>query len=94
MFALLESGCKEVYLVKDSVYGIEASDPPTAIEDVKRWSNVDYHRRLAYSGEYATHYPRFHSLSGIRDHHHPGHPLHGQRVEVVQLGPGSIPTSS
>src|SRR3954469_23798003 len=37
VFALLESGCKEVYLVKDSVYGIEASDPPTAIEDVKRW---------------------------------------------------------
>ena len=35
VFALLESGCKEVYLVKDSVYGIEASDPPTAIEDVK-----------------------------------------------------------
>ena len=50
VFALLESGCKEVYLVKDSVYGIEATDAPTTIEDVKRWSKVDYARRLAYSG--------------------------------------------
>jgi hypothetical protein len=50
VFALLESGCKEVYLVKDSVYGIEAADEPTVIEDVKRWSQVDYARRLAYSG--------------------------------------------
>jgi hypothetical protein len=50
VFALLESGCREVYLVKDSVYGIEPSDPPTAIEDVKRWSKVEYARRLAYAG--------------------------------------------
>lgn len=50
VFALLESGCKEVYLVKDSVHGVEETDPPTAIENVKRWSNVDYARRLAYAG--------------------------------------------
>ena len=50
VFALLESGCKEVYLVKDSVHGVEETDPPTAIENVKRWSNVDYARRLAYTG--------------------------------------------
>jgi hypothetical protein len=50
VFALLESGCKEVYLVKDSVYGVEASDAPSAIDDVKRWSNVEYARRLAYQG--------------------------------------------
>ena len=28
VFALLESGCKEVCLVKDSVVGVEGSDPP------------------------------------------------------------------
>jgi hypothetical protein len=50
VFALLESGCKEVHLVKGSVYGLEPSDPPTAIEDVKRWAKVDYARRLAYAG--------------------------------------------
>lgn len=50
VFALLEAGCKEVYLVKESVVGIEAADPPTAIEDVKRWAGVDYARRLAYQG--------------------------------------------
>ena len=50
VFALLESGCREVYLVKDSVYGMEETDAPTTIEDVKRWSKVDYARRLAYSG--------------------------------------------
>lgn len=50
VFALLESGCKEVHLIKDSVYGVELSDPPTAIEDVKRWAKVDYARRLAYAG--------------------------------------------
>ena len=50
IFALLESGCKEVYLVKDSVYGIEATDAAGGIEDVKRWSQVDHARRFAYSG--------------------------------------------
>lgn len=50
VFALLEGGCKEVYLVNDSVYGVESSDPPTAIEDVKRWSKVEHARRLVYAG--------------------------------------------
>jgi hypothetical protein len=50
VFALLEAGCKEVYLVNDSVHGMEEADPPTLIEDVKRWSKVDYARRLAYAG--------------------------------------------
>jgi hypothetical protein len=50
VFALLESGCKEVYLVKDSVHGMEVSDAPDLIDQVKRWSNVEYARRLAYGG--------------------------------------------
>ena len=50
VFALLESGCKEVHLIKDSVYGVEPTDPPTAIEDVRRWSKVEHSRRLAYAG--------------------------------------------
>jgi hypothetical protein len=49
-FALLEAGCKEVYLVKDSVHGMEETDAPDLIEDVKRWSGVDHARRLAYAG--------------------------------------------
>ena len=50
VFALLESGFKEVYVVKDSVHGFEATDAPDLIEDVKRWSRVDHARRLAYGG--------------------------------------------
>ncbi len=50
VFALLEAGCPEVYLVADSVVGMERGDPPNAIEDVKRWAKVDYARRLAYEG--------------------------------------------
>lgn len=50
VFALLESGCKEVYLVKDSIHGMEATDPPDLIEQVKRWSDVEYARRFAYAG--------------------------------------------
>ncbi len=50
VFALLESGCKEVYLVNDSVHGSEETDAPDLIEDVKRWSKADHARRLAYGG--------------------------------------------
>lgn len=50
VFALLEGGCREVYLVGESVVGMEAGDPPDAIEQVKRWAKVDYARRLAYAG--------------------------------------------
>lgn len=50
VFALLESGCKEVYLVNDSVHGFEETDAPDLIQDVKRWSKVDHARRLAYGG--------------------------------------------
>ena len=50
VFALLESNCKEVYLIRGSVYGVEESDGPSAIEDVKRLCNVEYARRLSYSG--------------------------------------------
>jgi hypothetical protein len=50
VFALLESGCKEVYLVGESVVGMEGGDPPTVIEDVKRHAKVEHARRLAYSG--------------------------------------------
>ena len=50
VFALLESGCKEVYLVNNSVVGVEHSDPPDLIETVKRVAGVEYARRLAYRG--------------------------------------------
>jgi hypothetical protein len=50
VFALLESGCKEVYLVKGSVVGVEPSDEADAIDVVKRIAGVDYARRLAYQG--------------------------------------------
>ena len=50
VFALLESGCKEVYLVNDAVHGFEGTDAPGLIEDVKRWSKADHARRLAYGG--------------------------------------------
>ncbi len=50
VFALLESGCKEVYLVNDSVYGFEETDSPDLIEGIMRWSKVEYARRFAYGG--------------------------------------------
>ena len=50
IFALLESGCKEVYLMGDAVVGIEPDDPPDAPETMRRVYNVEYVRRFGYWG--------------------------------------------
>jgi len=48
VFALLENGCKEVYLMGSSVVGIEPGDPQDAAETMRRVYKVDYARRLSY----------------------------------------------
>lgn len=50
IFSLLESGCKEVYLMDDVVVGFEESDPPDAPETMRRVYNVEYTRRFGYWG--------------------------------------------
>lgn len=51
VFALLESGCREVWLTKGhTVVGIEADDSPDCVETFMRIHANDLARRFAYSG--------------------------------------------
>ena len=50
VFALLESGCKEAYLMGGGVLGIEAGDPPDAAETMRKVYRVEYARRFSYGG--------------------------------------------
>ena len=51
VFALLEHGCREVWLTKgNSVVGIEAADLPDWLESFKRFHANDLIRRFAYAG--------------------------------------------
>ena len=51
IFALLEAGCKEVWLFKDgTLAGIEATDQPDYIEAWKQAHAGDFARRFAYQG--------------------------------------------
>src|SRR4051794_26567485 len=48
VFALLESGCKEAYLMGSVVLGIEAGDPSDTAETMQRVYRVEYSRRFSY----------------------------------------------
>ncbi len=50
VFALLENGCKEVYLMGQVVVGIEPGDPEDAAETMRRVYKVDYARRFSFGG--------------------------------------------
>ncbi|NLS93182.1 MAG: hypothetical protein GXX96_13580 [Planctomycetaceae bacterium] len=51
VFALLEAGCREVWLTKGhTVIGIEADDSPDQVETFKRFHAEDLARRFAYAG--------------------------------------------
>jgi len=50
VFALLENGCKEVYLMGEVVVGIEPGDPEVAAETMRRAYKVDHARRFSYGG--------------------------------------------
>ena len=53
VFALLESGCREVYRTKsDGLLGIEPADDPQRVDAVKRFhaENGNFVRRYAYAG--------------------------------------------
>jgi len=51
VFALLESGCREVWLTKgQTVIGIEADDSPDQVEALKRFHADDLARRFGYCG--------------------------------------------
>ena len=51
VFALLESGCREVWLTKGrSVIGIEPADEADRVESFKRFHADDLVRRFGYSG--------------------------------------------
>ena len=50
-FALLENGCKEVWLVQhQGVHGIQSADPKDTVESIRKWVGTDNLRRLAYHG--------------------------------------------
>jgi hypothetical protein len=50
VFALLENGCKEVYLMGDAVLGIEPGDPADTADTMRRVYKVEYARRFSYGG--------------------------------------------
>ncbi len=51
VFALLDSGCKEVWKAGDQgVHGIQVNDPPDTAESLKKCLGVESLRRLAYRG--------------------------------------------
>ena len=53
VFALLESGCREVWRTKsDGLFGIDPEDDPQRVEAVKRFhaENGNLVRRYAYAG--------------------------------------------
>lgn len=50
IFALLEDGCAEVYLMGPVVVGIERGDPEDALETMRRVHQVEHARRFRYGG--------------------------------------------
>jgi hypothetical protein len=50
VFALLESGCKEAYLMGSVVLGIENGDPPDTAETMRKAYGLEYARRFSYGG--------------------------------------------
>ena len=51
VFALLEGGCREVWLTKSrQVLGIEADDPPARVDAMHRYCGDEMVRRFAYAG--------------------------------------------
>jgi hypothetical protein len=52
VFALLEAGCREVYLVGDAVIGIEASDTESDTQQFLRVYGGRTKRRFAYHGPF------------------------------------------
>ncbi|WZO97328.1 hypothetical protein EP7_004353 [Isosphaeraceae bacterium EP7] len=50
VFALLEGGCREAYLLGNDVVGIEPGDPADTVETLKRVYRADYARRFSYGG--------------------------------------------
>jgi hypothetical protein len=51
VFALLEAGCREVWLTKrQQVVGIEPDDPLDRVDDLKRYCGDEMLRRFAYAG--------------------------------------------
>ena len=50
IFALLENGCTEAYILNGTVIGIEADDPPDTAETMRKAYRVEYARRFSYGG--------------------------------------------
>ena len=50
IFALLENGCSEAYILNGTVIGIEAVDPPDTAETMRKAYRVEHARRFSYGG--------------------------------------------
>ena len=48
IFALLENGCTEAYILNGTVIGIEPDDPPDTAEAMRKAYRVEYARRFSY----------------------------------------------
>ena len=52
VFALLEAGCREVYIVEGSVVGIESDDLGETLDHFRRYHGDRIKRRFAYTGPF------------------------------------------
>ena len=50
IFALLEDGCTEVYVLDGNVIGLEADDPPDTLKSMCRVYKAECSRRFSYGG--------------------------------------------
>lgn len=62
VFALLEAGCREVYVIGDAVVGIEVTDSADDVERLVRIHEHDIRRRFAYHGPHGDR--NLHHMSG------------------------------
>ncbi len=62
IFALLENGCTEVYVLNGNVIGLEADDPPDTLKTVCRAYKAECSRRFSYGG--TTGARNVHQMSG------------------------------
>ena len=52
VFALLEAGCREVYIVEGTVVGMESDDTGETLDHFRRYHGDRIKRRFAYTGPF------------------------------------------
>jgi hypothetical protein len=67
IFALLENGCREVYILNGTVVGLEPGDPADTLTTMCRVLKTECSRRFSYGGPGAVGDRNVHQMSGRID---------------------------